>query len=183
MHLAMVDKAVCIHIEQLQFLTIFWYHVVIVKFIHDQHAQIQYSLFDLGLTHLHPWQVLAEFSTILEARLHYQLKVLSFICTTLMSLCKNAVVHELEKVIFKLVGFLCSQSCIQINISFEPCILLKLGYSVHFLKHQPLFQWAQMCTTYFFLILRFNTSLCTMLIFIFSTMKETSLCILCSSSG
>ena len=97
---------------------------------------------------------------------------------------QNAVVYDLEKIIFKLVGCFCSQSRIQINISYEPCTLLEPDNSVHFTKHQSTIQCfrAQMCTTYFFLLLRFGTGLSTFLIFfILSTMKNKLLCMLCSS--
>lgn len=99
----------------------------------------------------------------------------------LHGLFKNGVFHQLEKVLFKLVRCLCSPSCVQINKGLKPCTLLKLDYSVHFLKNQLMFPCLlQSLIVYhiLFWLLRFSTNLFTLLTFISSTMKFNLLCML-----
>lgn len=153
----MVGKVIWIHIAQPQFLTILWHCTVIVKLLHYQLAQIQYYFPKINwlhhlhfyLTHLHTRQVLTEFPTILEVRAHCKLKLLILVCyqphllgipNVLHFLIKNGVLHGLKKIFFKLVGYLCFQFCIQVNVSLDPRTLLKLDYSMHFLEYQSKFQ-------------------------------------------
>ena len=68
--------------------------------------------------------------------------------TSFISLCflmfsivfPNTVIHKFEEVFFEIVLYLRSKFCVEIDVRFQQCTLVKLNHTMNFLKNQHMLE-------------------------------------------